>query len=98
MPQIAVPPPNCPDRALALADAATQAYGEVARAAGALGLAPEQLDAVCDAVEAATLDAAGCLKFIGMYYWRLQAACAAGREAAARKWMEDMAARARRRM
>jgi hypothetical protein len=78
----------------ALAEAATQAFDGVLRAAGALGLGPVQLNKVCAAVEAATTrDAAACHVFLGMTYRRLQIACAAGQAAAARTWMGEMAKR-----
>jgi hypothetical protein len=68
-------------------DAACVAFGEVERAAEALGLAPAAIDAVCGAVQAATEDGVACRRFLGMEYRRLVRACAAGDEKLARDWM-----------
>ncbi|KIZ01737.1 hypothetical protein MNEG_6225 [Monoraphidium neglectum] len=91
LPRIAAPPVSGSGAA---AEAATQAFDGVVRAAGALGLGPEQLYEVCTAVEAATTrDAAASHVFLGITYRRLQMACASGQAAAARAWMGEMAER-----
>jgi hypothetical protein len=89
LPVIAAPPVSDSG---ALAEAATQAFDSVVRAAEALCLGPGQLGAICRAVEAATTrDAPTCHVFLGMTYRRLQMACAAGQAADARAWMKEMA-------
>lgn len=77
----------------ALAEAATAVYQEVERAADALGLPGELLDAVCGAVEAATEGSLACHRFLGMGYRTLRRHCLRGEVAAARAWMERMALR-----
>ncbi|KIZ00358.1 hypothetical protein MNEG_7604 [Monoraphidium neglectum] len=77
--------------AAALQEAALLAYEEVLRAAEALGLPPERLDTVCGGVQAATEEAGGCRRFLGMEYPRLRRACAAGAMDVVRAWMERVA-------
>jgi DNA-binding FadR family transcriptional regulator len=60
--------------------------------ADVLGLPLDQVDAVCNAVEAATASGVGAHRFVGMSYRRLRRACLAGDAAAARAWMERTAA------
>jgi 3-hydroxyisobutyrate dehydrogenase-like beta-hydroxyacid dehydrogenase len=77
----------------ALQEAAFRAYEEALRAAEALGLPPERVDAVCGGVQAATEEAGGCRRFLGMEYPRLRRACAAGAVDVVAAWMERVAAR-----
>ncbi|KAI8470346.1 MAG: hypothetical protein J3K34DRAFT_510530 [Monoraphidium minutum] len=89
--EVAAPPAS--DHA-ALAEAATLAFGEVVHVAGALGLPGETVGAACAAVEGAFEGGpAQQHLFLGTSYRRLAMACAGGRTAEARAWVERMAAR-----
>jgi hypothetical protein len=77
----------------ALQEAAMLAYEEALRAAEALRLPPERVDAVSGGVQAATEEAGGCRRFLGMEYPRLRRACAAGAVEVVRAWMDRTAAR-----
>ncbi|KIY99407.1 hypothetical protein MNEG_8550, partial [Monoraphidium neglectum] len=68
------------------------AYKAIERVADALGLPLDQIDAVCNAVEAATASGIRAHRFVGMAYRRLRRACLAGDAAKARAWMEQTAA------
>jgi hypothetical protein len=78
-----------------LQEAACSACDWAVLAAEALGLPPERVDAVCGGVQAATEEAGGCRRFVGMEYPRLRRACAAGEAGLVRAWMERVAARGR---
>jgi hypothetical protein len=90
--EVVLPPIGSPEEGAALDEAPYEAYMEVERAATALGLTAQQVDAVCSAVDRNTASRPAARRFLRMEYRLLWRACARGDVAAAHGWMARVVA------